>query len=273
MSLRLKILAALIALSYALSAHAYVLDRQESDSVAAALGTIWGDFIKSKPLAQATPEQTAEFTRGLTQAIALTDSAPDYLRGLSQGIVLADRLAQVEKLGGFKVPLDRFAYYLLRAIDGHRTGFSRTTADDYLTRIAAIAQAEDLRLRRDAQYMAEQEARPEVTSTPSGLLFETITPGQGPSPAPTDMILVDYTGAFTSGQVFNRSTEGSPTPFVVRDLIPGFAEGVKMMQKGGTYRLSLPPEIAYGRSGSPGVIPPDAVTVFTVHLIDFKPAE
>lgn len=111
----------------------------------------------------------------------------------------------------------------------------------------------------------------QVTTTQSGLKLQVLEQGTGPSPTPTDIVLIHYTGKLEDGTVFD-STEGKqPVPFPVAGVIPGFTEGLQMMKKGGTYRLRIPPELAYGERGAGGVIPPNATLDFEIQLIDMAP--
>jgi FKBP-type peptidyl-prolyl cis-trans isomerase FkpA len=105
------------------------------------------------------------------------------------------------------------------------------------------------------------------TTTPSGLRFETLTPGNGPHPQMGDTVLVTYEGRLTNGTMFDSSTQ--PVPMTVGQLIPGFNEGLMLMSKGGRYRLHIPAAIGYGAEGAGGgVIPPNADLVFDVTLVD-----
>ena len=109
-------------------------------------------------------------------------------------------------------------------------------------------------------------------TTESGLQFRVVTEGEGPHPAPTDIVLIDYTGTLEDGTVFDTSEGRQPVPLPVMGSIPGFAEGLQMMRKGGTYRLRIPSELAYGATGAGDAIPPNADLQFEVTLIDFVPA-
>jgi FKBP-type peptidyl-prolyl cis-trans isomerase FkpA/FKBP-type peptidyl-prolyl cis-trans isomerase FklB len=110
-----------------------------------------------------------------------------------------------------------------------------------------------------------------VVTTASGIQLQTIKEGTGPQPTTTDIVLVHYEGKLQDGTVFD-STEGKqPVPFPVTGVIPGFTEGLQMMKKGGTYRLRIPPQLAYGEKGAGGVIPPNATLDFKIQLIDIAP--
>jgi FKBP-type peptidyl-prolyl cis-trans isomerase len=105
------------------------------------------------------------------------------------------------------------------------------------------------------------------TTTPSGLRFETLAPGNGPHPQMGDTVLVTYEGRLTNGTMFDSSAQ--PVPMTVGQLIPGFNEGLMMMSKGGRYRLHIPAAIGYGAEGAGGgVIPPNADLIFDVTLVD-----
>src|SRR5512137_1081837 len=88
---------------------------------------------------------------------------------------------------------------------------------------------------------------------------ETITSGAGPSPKRGDTVSVHYTGWLTDGTKFDSSVDrNEPFAFVLGtgQVIQGWDKGVASMQVGDKVRLTIPPELAYGPRGYPGVIPP-----------------
>ncbi|MDQ8757055.1 FKBP-type peptidyl-prolyl cis-trans isomerase [Sphingosinicella sp. LHD-64] len=138
--------------------------------------------------------------------------------------------------------------------------------------LAACGQSDSDRLNQvAAEVHAEKQAElnapaPQSTTTPSGLRFETLTPGNGPRPQLGQPVMVTYEGRLTDGTMFDSSAQ--PVPMVVGQLIPGFNEGLLLMNKGGRYRLRIPPELGYGAAGAGGVIPPNAELDFLVTLVD-----
>lgn len=108
-------------------------------------------------------------------------------------------------------------------------------------------------------------------TTASGLVFRTIQAGEGPLIKPVDGVLIDYEGRLEDGTVFDASG-GQPVPMIAGQVIPGFAEALQKMQKGGRYTIRIPGEHAYGANPPPNSpIPPNAPLEFDVHVVQVVP--
>jgi FKBP-type peptidyl-prolyl cis-trans isomerase FkpA len=112
---------------------------------------------------------------------------------------------------------------------------------------------------------------PPVT-TASGLVYESLREGSGPSPAATDTVKVHYRGTLPDGREFDSSyRRNEPAEFPLDRVIPCWTEGVQRMRPGGRARLKCPPSIAYGERGAgQGVVPPNATLVFEVELLEVR---
>jgi hypothetical protein len=121
---------------------------------------------------------------------------------------------------------------------------------------------------RDSMTMMLNAYASGVKTTASGLQYKELTPGTGPHPTDADVALVNYEGKLVDGTTFDKSQQ--PTPMPVKGVVPGFSEGLKLMNKGAKYRFWLPAKLAYGDKGA-GPIPPNAPLVFDVELIEFLP--
>jgi FKBP-type peptidyl-prolyl cis-trans isomerase FkpA len=107
-----------------------------------------------------------------------------------------------------------------------------------------------------------------VVTTSSGLVFELVKQGTGPSPLATDTVKVHYRGTFQDGKEFDSSySRGAPAEFPLNRVIKCWTEGVQRLQVGGIAKLTCPPAIAYGERGAGGVIPPNATLNFEVELL------
>lgn len=120
------------------------------------------------------------------------------------------------------------------------------------------------------EYMAENAKLDGVQIIEEGILhYEVIEEGEGPSPKETDQVSVHYQGTFTDGEEFDSSyTRGQPAQFGLNQVIRGWTEGLQRMKVGAKYKFYIHPDWAYGEMGRPGSIPPNAVLVFTVELLD-----
>jgi FKBP-type peptidyl-prolyl cis-trans isomerase len=117
-------------------------------------------------------------------------------------------------------------------------------------------------------FLSEVEAGGEVTKTESGLLYTIAEPGTGEQPTIDDVVEVRYTGRLADGTEFDSSGDETAT-FSLRQVAPGFREGVLLLQEGGSGTFYLPPDLGYGQEGTPGgPIPPNAALVFEVELVD-----
>jgi FKBP-type peptidyl-prolyl cis-trans isomerase FkpA len=109
-------------------------------------------------------------------------------------------------------------------------------------------------------------------TTASGLQFRTIEAGSGPQIKAVDGVLIEYEGRLEDGTVFDTSEGRGPAPMIAGQVIPGFAEALTKMQKGGRYRIKIPSELGYGASPQPGSpIPPNANLEFDVHVVQVVP--
>ena len=106
-----------------------------------------------------------------------------------------------------------------------------------------------------------------TTTTPEGLSYTVIKAGKGERPNAESRVMVNYKGMLTAdGTEFDS---GQDAQFPVGGVIPGFAQGLQLMQAGGSYRLCIPSKLGYGAAGT-GPIPANADLVFEVDLLSFK---
>jgi peptidyl-prolyl cis-trans isomerase A (cyclophilin A) len=109
--------------------------------------------------------------------------------------------------------------------------------------------------------------------TPSGLRYKIIQKGNGKKAEKGNMVSVHYKGQLADGTVFDSSYKrNSPLDFQVGvgQVIPGWDEGILLLNVGDKARFVIPSDLAYGAAGAGGVIPPNATLVFDVELMNIK---
>lgn len=117
---------------------------------------------------------------------------------------------------------------------------------------------------------------PDYVTNPSGLMYRDLKIGTGRMPRRGDRVVVHYTMWLLDGTKIDSSHDrGAPFTFIsgVRQVIPGFDEGVASMRVGGVRRLRIPAELAYGEDGYPPIIPPNAGLECEVELLQVRGVE
>lgn len=211
--------------------------------------------------APAMVAQTAE-TDSLTRAVATS---------------IANSVnASIDQLSDIGIDVDRAAFKsaLIDALDGKDTGFTAESAgaylDNYMRRANGVV-PKTVTNESQLAYLDKMAAEPGAKRMPSGIVFTTIEEGTGDYPVDGDRVSVECYSVLSDDSVFYMTEQGKPDDYDVNGVIKGFAEGLKMMRVGGTYRVVIPAELAYGEKGINGVVPGNAALNFTVKLIAILP--
>lgn len=134
------------------------------------------------------------------------------------------------------------------------------------------------RMQREAALKAESEAKLEALAagfekTNSGLRYQYIQRGEGKKAESGKMVAVHYEGSLENGKVFDSSyARKKPIEFRLGQgqVIEGWDEGIALLQVGDKARFVIPSDLGYGPAGAGGVIPPHAILIFDVELMDVK---
>jgi FKBP-type peptidyl-prolyl cis-trans isomerase len=135
-----------------------------------------------------------------------------------------------------------------------------------------MAEAAKTNLVKAAEFAKANAAKPGIVTRPSGLQYEVIREGTGPSPKPGDTVVAHYRGTHVDGSEFDGTDpQGEPATFPLRGVVPGWQEALPLMKTGGRWRIFLPPQLAYGEEGSPPVIEPNELLIFEIELVRIAP--
>lgn len=216
------------------------------------------------PVAPAAP--TAPATQAAQPAAALSADQASYLFGLTFG-------EQMHRGGITQVASDAVMRGLQDGLQG-----KKTTPDDrqqVQAYMRAQVQAAVARNQTAAKDFLEKNAHEKgVTTTASGLQYKIIAPGDRKAAAVTaaDQVTVQYRGKLLDGTEFDSSyAHGAVATFAVNGVIPGWSEALVLMKPGAKWQLFVPPELAYGATGRPG-IPGGSLLIFEVELVSVKSA-
>lgn len=111
------------------------------------------------------------------------------------------------------------------------------------------------------------------TPAPTKLVVKDLIKGTGATAKAGDTVYVNYVGElYKNGKIFDASWRDTPGkalsfPLTNGSVIPGWVKGLVGMKVGGRRELIIPPNLAYGKSGSGSTIPPNSTLIFVVDLL------
>lgn len=124
-------------------------------------------------------------------------------------------------------------------------------------------------IKDNSEFLSKNKEKPGVKVTSSGLQYKVIKPGKGPNPHNDSRVKIHYRGTLINGKEFSSSYgDAKPLEINIDDVIKGWGEGLQMMKRGSKYQFFIPPNLAYGQEGSGSLIPPFAVLIFEVELLN-----
>lgn len=162
-------------------------------------------------------------------------------------------------------------------VDGHTSGEDEErelvippTKQDKKKRTADETSDKELAAKKKKPEEGEPKSQKKVL--PSGIEVEDKTIGTGARAKNGKRLFLRYFGRLTNGKLFDSNSQGKPFSFVLGkgEVIKGWDIGLQGMQIGGIRRLTIPANLAYGKSGCPPDIPKNATLVFDVKLLDVK---
>ena len=187
------------------------------------------------------------------------------------GVVQGNQLKEIGEEIGVDFSYDEFIKGFKAAMNGKPTNLSADEAMTFIqTAIAEIQEAEAAKNRElSAAFLEENKTKSGIQVTESGLQYEVIHEGTGIKPVASDTVKVHYEGRLIDGTVFDSSRErGEPVEFPLDGVIPGWSEGLQLMNVGSSYKLYVPDDLGYGEWGAGDIIPPYSALIFEVELLE-----
>ena len=188
--------------------------------------------------------------------------------------------SQLAGMGAKELNIDDFAQAIKDVISGSELKVDNAEAQTLVQNFfqeqeakqqAAAAEAGKVAKAAGEAFLAENGKKEGIVTLPSGLQYRVLEEGDGKKPSATDQVVCHYEGTLIDGTVFDSSYQrNQPATFGLNQVIPGWTEGVQLMQEGAKYRFFIPYKLAYGERGAGAQIPPFATLVFDVELIEVK---
>lgn len=237
----------------------------ESDSVSAALAGVWGDYFAKRGNLSDEPSK-AEYLAGLRAALAAADSSAAYSDGVEAGVLVNSRLRQIESLGNMRIDRARFLAEVETILSGKPAQYTSEKGNEYMEQMMYRRSFRGDEVIKGEAMMDSVAKLPGVVTTPGGVIVQILTEGEGNYPKDDSSVTIMYVGRLPGGKIID-GTRDMPETMSLTRVIPGFREGMTHMKPGGTYRMWIPSNLAYGSIGVSGTIPGNTPLQFDV---DFR---
>jgi FKBP-type peptidyl-prolyl cis-trans isomerase FkpA len=119
-------------------------------------------------------------------------------------------------------------------------------------------------------FLEKNRKKDGVVETKTGLQYLIIEEGNGEFPFEGCNVTIHQRCSLLSGKVIEDTyRDNQPDDVPMNELIEGYKEGLLLMKKGSRHKLFIPAELAWGKKGTGTKIPPNALLIFDVRLLDF----
>lgn len=230
-----------------------------------------------------------DFIKGLQEAVKGGKERSAYIQGLTIGHQISQQMLPQFNTMIFaddttkKINEQQLLAGLIGVLKNGKLAMEKEKANEFVQEKIKEAQAIQQKKQEDEmrvqykdtiaaaeKYMADNAKKAGVVSLPSGLQYQVLKTGKGAIPTATDKVKVHYHGTLVNGTVFDSSVErGEPAVFGVDQVIPGWAEALKLMPVGSKWRLFIPYSLAYGGQDR-GAIKPFSNLIFDVELLGIE---
>ena len=225
-----------------------------------------------------------EFIKGLNEAANAGDNKKKsaYYAGLQIGQQISQQMVKGINFEIFgedstrSISLKNFMAGFIAATKG--TG-SLMTIEEATANVETLMQSVKAKVMEEKygdwkkqceDYMAEVAKKEGIQDLGDGVYYEVITEGNGPIPADTSRVSVNYEGRLLNDSIFDSSYErNEPTKFRCNQVIAGWTKALTHMPVGSTWKVYIPQEQAYGEREA-GKITPFSCLIFKIELLGIE---
>lgn len=216
-------------------------------------------------------QKTTTVSKPVTKPVNILKTTIDSVSYVL-GEIAAYNLTQ-QGLGDVKINNTAFMRAVNDILGKKKTLLDDVAANALLNNYMTKLQSEKVKpaIEEGQKFLAQNKLKPEVKTTASGLQYQIITEGTGIKPTAVDTFVCNYRGTLLNGTEFDASyNRGEPLKMAVKDVIPGWTEGLQLMPVGSKYKFWIPYNIGYGVMGNGPKIPGGSMLLFEVELLDVK---
>ena len=202
-----------------------------------------------------------------------------YALGLNMATQLKGNFSEMDKelfIQGFTNGVDSTSFLLKpEELNGILSSFfqKKQLADQESAKEEALkkVEVEFAEVKKSGEdFLAENKTKDGIKTTDSGLQYMVVKDGNGANPVATSKVKIHYHGTSLDGKVFDSSVDkGAPIVMGANQFVPGFSEGLLLMNAGSKYKFFIPQDLAYGAFPRPnGPIKPLEALIFEVELLE-----
>ena len=245
-----------------------------ADSVSMNIGELMGANFKQQ-LSMDSTIKMEEVIRGIEASLKADTANHGYMAGLQIGQQILSMFTGMKQQYSIQMNerkfMDAFKKSLLAdsAMSQEQMMQKNMDIESQLKRAQAEAKAKDPKAIENKKageaFLAKKAKEAGYQKTPSGLVYKVITEGAGENFTDKDVVMVNYVGKHIDGKEFDSSKE--PVPFQTSQVVPGFAEMLKLMKPGMKVEVIIPGDLAYGPEGREPTIGSNETLVFEMETV------
>lgn len=245
-----------------------------ADSVSMNIGELMGASFKQQ-LEMDSTIKMQDVIKGVEAALRADTANHGYMAGMQIGNQILGMYQGLKQQYGIQINerkfMDNFKKALLAdsAMSQEQMMQKNMAMESLMKRASAEAKAKDPKAIENKKageaFLAKKAKEAGYQKTESGLVYKVLTDGAGENFTDKDVVMVKYRGTHIDGKEFDASEEA--VPFNLSQVVPGFAEMIKLMKPGEKVEVIIPGDLAYGPDGNRDVIGPNETLVFEIETV------
>ena len=184
-------------------------------------------------------------------------------------------------------PFFKKGMYLITTVKMENIYATREQADSARAKGMVLAQEKQKvlaaeQIKKDDKTLTEFFAKNNIQASKAalGTYVQITQPGTGANIDTSVVVKTNYTGKTMDGKTFDSNTDpkfNHLQPFLVNmtndpslgsGVIPGWTDGMKLLNKGAKAKFYIPSSLAYGAQGAGADIKPNSILVFDIEVVD-----